>query len=221
VDHDDVEEVMRTMPIRRSLALTAAALALGAALAVADPTVRVIESPIGVRVLLTGDWANHWYTVWRGDAYAGGFDPLASQATLCTGECFAIDLEAVAGRTYWYRFDLLNPDGTLSRYGPFAVTIPDHPLGMRFVPNPGHGPTRVELSVPGGWRDAAVRVQARLYDLQGRLVRTLHEGALPRGVTGVAWDGRADDGTMLGAGIYLARLSSPLGSSVSRVLRVR
>ena len=75
--------------------------------------------------------------------------------------------------------------------------------------------------MPGRYRDPAVQVQARLYDLQGRLVRTLHQGALSRGVTSMPWDGRGDDGTMLGAGIYLARVTSPLGSGVSRVLRVR
>ena len=75
--------------------------------------------------------------------------------------------------------------------------------------------------MPGSLRAAPVAARVRLYDLQGRVLRTLHEGDLARGVTRVAWDGRDAAGRDVGAGLYLLRLETPLGSTVTRVLRVR
>ena len=201
--------------------LVLAALTLSAALACADPSVEVREAPGGVRVTLTGDWAQSWYTVWRAGSMSGAYDPIVAQATLCTGDCYAVDRDATAGRTYWYRFDIVRQDGVVASYGPFAVRIPDHPLGIRLSPNPGVGATRVELSLPGSSRDPAVPVRALLFDLQGRLLRTLHEGMLPRGVTTLQWDGRDASGRTLGGGLYFVNLSSPLGSATTRVFRVR
>ncbi len=217
----------------RSLAVIAGALALATSLTIAGiaragggdppdpaPKVQVTETTAGARITLIGDWTDRWYTVWRGPAVSGSYEPVIGQQTLCTGECFAIDPVARAGRTYWYRFDLTTPEGAPVSYGPFQVTIPDRPLAVRLLPNPGAGATRIELSVPGSLRDAPVRVQARLFDVQGRLVRTLHDGPVARGVTTVAWDGRGDDGRALGAGVYLVRVHSPLGTTVTRALRV-
>ena len=52
-------------------------------------------------------------------------------------------------------------------------------------------------------------------------MRVLFSGALVRGNTSVAWDGRGDAGQQLGAGVYFVHLTTPLGSYTTRVIRFR
>ncbi len=67
-------------------------------------------------------------------------------------------------------------------------------------PNPGSG-SRLEFTLP-----TASRVTLRLYDVQGRVVRTLLEQDAAAGTFAAQWDGRDDDGSQLGRGVYFARL---------------
>ena len=53
---------------------------------------------------------------------------------------------------------------------------------------------------------AADRVEAKLYDVSGRLVRTLAERNFPAGEHHLTWDGRDDDGRLLARGVYFARV---------------
>jgi Domain of unknown function (DUF4331)/FlgD Ig-like domain len=50
------------------------------------------------------------------------------------------------------------------------------------------------------------RVQLRVFDLQGRLVRTMIDEDAAPGTFRATWDGRADDGATAGRGVYFARL---------------
>lgn len=50
------------------------------------------------------------------------------------------------------------------------------------------------------------RVSLRLFDVQGRMVRTLVDQDAAPGAFRAAWDGRTDSGTSAGRGIYFARL---------------
>ena len=45
-------------------------------------------------------------------------------------------------------------------------------------------------------------VNVSVYDVNGRLVRTLVDATLGAGEQSVAWDGRANDGSRAGAGIF-------------------
>ena len=208
--------------MRRFLPLSLLLVGLAIRPALADPGINVYYHDEFLRVTLDGSYAGSYYQVWRSGELIGQYDPLAPQFTLCTGDCFLTDREVIPGRTYYYRFDLQPPGGGMVSYGPYAVTVPDTPLGARAWPNPSSGRTRIELSVPGSTRrDAPVQADARLIDLQGRTVRILYSGTLTRGVTPVAWDGRGDAGQQLGAGIYFVRLTTPLGVSMTRIVRFR
>ena len=45
-----------------------------------------------------------------------------------------------------------------------------------------------------------------VFDLAGRLVRTLIDASLPQGSHEAVWDGRDESGREVGSGSYLARL---------------
>jgi hypothetical protein len=77
-------------------------------------------------------------------------------------------------------------------------------------PNPARGGAQIVFDLP-----APGRVTLRVYDLAGTLVRTLVDGARDAGPGRVAWDGRADGGRDLPAGVYFYRLNGP-GVAVDR-----
>ncbi len=81
-------------------------------------------------------------------------------------------------------------------------------------PNPFHH--SMELRVSGS---ATSPTAVRVYDLAGRWVRTL--AADPVRTGSVVWDGRADDGTAVPAGIYFLHVQSGTDRSVQKVLRLR
>jgi hypothetical protein len=68
------------------------------------------------------------------------------------------------------------------------------------TPNPFGSRTRIRYEVP---RDEAVEVV--VYDVAGRLVRTLVSGQRTAGFHEVTWDGRDDGGGRAASGIYLYR----------------
>ncbi len=210
--------------MRRLLSVSLLVAALTAAPASADPGIKVYYHDDLLRVTLDGSYAGSYYKIWRSGELVGTYDALSAQYTLCTGDCYLTDQQVSPGKTYYYRFDLLPPapGSSFISYGPYAVTVPDTPVGAHVWPNPSNGRARVELSLPGSSRrDAPVNAEARLIDLQGRKVRMLYSGLLARGLTSVAWDGRGVGNQQIGPGIYFVRLTTPLGATTTRIVRFR
>ena len=82
-----------------------------------------------------------------------------------------------------------------------APAAPGSELRLRVMgANPGTG-SRLEFDVP-----AAARVTLKIYDLQGRAVRTLVDQDAAAGPFEAQWDGYADDGARMGRGVYFAKL---------------
>ena len=206
----------------RPFGLSIVAVLLAADLSIAEPELRV-SYPSGVpRVEISGSYPQSHYTVWRRLPADVQFAPLTDGDVLCLGSCFAFDRGAEPGRSYLYRFDLQLADGSRVSFGPYPVTISAElarSVRASVWPNPGRGSGRVELFLGG--EGGALEAEAGLYDVQGRAVVTLHRGALARGLTVLAWNGHGDDGRALAGGLYFLRFASPLGATVTRVLRLR
>jgi len=90
-------------------------------------------------------------------------------------------------------------------YNTVAADVPALPkvLALAASPNPSRDVIGLELSLP---RDGDVVLE--LFDVQGRLVRTLVRGRMAAGVHPLRWDGRRDNGMSVSEGVYLARLRS-------------
>jgi flagellar hook assembly protein FlgD len=67
-------------------------------------------------------------------------------------------------------------------------------------PNPCRGEAEVRLDLP---RSGQVRVA--IFDLRGRQVRALHEGALAAGPHRLRWDGRDASGLAVPPGVFWVR----------------
>jgi len=83
-------------------------------------------------------------------------------------------------------------------------------------PNPFNPRTTITFDLP---RDEQVRV--RIYNLQGRKVRQLHAGVLPRGSHVFTWDGRDDNGRGVAGGVYIFRLESRNYTGTQKMTLVR
>lgn len=70
-------------------------------------------------------------------------------------------------------------------------------------PNPFSGRTEISFRLP-----ADGPADLRIYDVAGRLARTLTSGSLSAGDHVVSWDGRLDSGTPAGRGVYFYELRS-------------
>lgn len=113
------------------------------------------------------------------------------------------DLEVVPGREYSYQISVQDHDGQF--FSPKqTITVPTARTSLaQNVPNPFNPVTTISYSLP-----AAQDMTLSIYDAQGRLVRTLVSGAGEPGPHEVAWDGRDNNGTAVGTGVYFYRLVS-------------
>jgi hypothetical protein len=84
------------------------------------------------------------------------------------------------------------------------------------TPNPFHGPNSLAFSLP-----ASARVRLDVFDIAGRLVRTLLDGPIGSGEHIVAWDGQDRAGRLVESGVYLYRFRSDRGNAVRRAVILR
>ena len=73
------------------------------------------------------------------------------------------------------------------------------------VPNPFNPATTISFAVPEG---AGGRISLKVYDIRGRLVRTLTEGGHAPGTYSVFWDGGEETGARASSGVYFYRLTA-------------
>jgi len=86
-----------------------------------------------------------------------------------------------------------------------VLTPPARPaLRMTAAPNPFNPRTVLSLEIS---ESATTAVSLDIYDLRGRLVRSVLRGRAASGSTSLTWDGRDDAGRSLPGGTYLARLT--------------
>ncbi len=103
----------------------------------------------------------------------------------------------------------------------FARTaVPDDrpaigPLLLQNYPNPFLASTSIRYRIPE--TSEYVGVALRVYDMNGRVVRTLVNGEQPPGLHELRWDGRDDRGLKVASGIYPYRLEVG-GQSMTRKL---
>jgi len=83
-------------------------------------------------------------------------------------------------------------------------------------PNPFNPGTNIEFLLP-----AATVVHLQIFDVRGRLVASLIDGALAAGRHAVRWDGRDQRGQDVASGAYLVRLTSGREVRSQRIMLLR
>jgi flagellar hook assembly protein FlgD len=83
-------------------------------------------------------------------------------------------------------------------------------------PNPFNPSTTLTFSIPEGGHAELV-----VYDITGRIVRTLVSGPVSAGTHTKVWDGRDDSGQAVSSGIYLSRLKTGKHSATVKMTLVK
>ena len=89
-------------------------------------------------------------------------------------------------------------------------------LQLLVAPNPSSDGVVIRCLLPMGGQATVV-----LFDASGRMVRRLHEGDLLAGETRFSWNGRDDAGREMSAGVYLVKVTTPVGDTSERVVLTR
>ena len=102
-----------------------------------------------------------------------------------------------------------------------GIAEPKTSVPLRFAfagarPNPFGERTALRYSLPG-----EARVNLRIYSLAGKLLRVLQASVQSAGYHVVNWDGRDEQGRLLGRGIYFCRLTAGNQTSIQKVMIVR
>jgi hypothetical protein len=118
-----------------------------------------------------------------------------------------------AAHPYVYIADRSGAVVILEYYGPSAITdfgddesrVPVSYSLLQNYPNPFNPSTTITFELPGD-AGAAQRVWLVIYDLRGRMVKTLIERDLESGSHRVAWDGTNERGQAVASGVYFSML---------------
>jgi hypothetical protein len=84
-------------------------------------------------------------------------------------------------------------------------------------PNPFLSGSRVAFEVPEGGAEISLAV----FDIRGRLVRSLYRGWGNAGVAELEWDGRDERGVDVPGGVYFLRFTAPGFEEKARLVRIR
>ena len=85
------------------------------------------------------------------------------------------------------------------------------------TPNPFNPSTSISFDVPF----ASAGVKLRIYDVSGRLIRTLADGEQAAGRQTVEWNGLNDEGDPVATGMYFCRLTGPGFEQIRKMVMLK
>jgi hypothetical protein len=136
----------------------------------------------------------------------GSFHRVAASVGLgLDGLVRVVDRGVEAGARYVYRLE--GEGGVISETMAVVIPVLRARLGQNY-PNPFNPVTRIEYWVPGGSGVSQSPVSLVVYDVRGARVRTLVSRQQASGRYVVEWDGRDNNGTPVGSGVYFYRMST-------------
>jgi hypothetical protein len=106
-------------------------------------------------------------------------------------------------RTYYYQLEEISSRGDSQRFGPCKLTYIATFALEQNVPNPFNPATAIHFTLP---EDAAVKLV--IYDVSGRIVRTLLDEKRRADNYKVQWDGRDMNGDPVASGVYFYRINA-------------
>jgi len=101
----------------------------------------------------------------------------------------------------------------------FGAGVTPGTLSLRLAqnaPNPFGIETTIKFTVPSG-----MKANLAVYDVSGRLVRSVFNGVATPGEHSAKWDGRDDFGSNVSPGVYFIKLATPQQSIEKKMVRVK
>ena len=174
-------------------------------------------SGASVQLVITGSNLWHGSTV----ELVGGITIPASSVYWDGHDRIVADVTLTAAPSGLYDVVVINPyDATGQLVDAFEVTGGPTPVNNTpkdfalrpSYPNPFNPSTTIRFDIA-----SRSRVELRVYDVSGSLVRTLVDEDMPAGSHQVQWNGRNDAGDPASSGVYFYRLTAPGFSDVRKM----
>lgn len=110
-------------------------------------------------------------------------------------------------------------DAVLSIHSPVGVNPIAEAAQFGFLknyPNPFNPLTRIEFSL-----DVTARVYLRVYDVSGKVVKTLLHETMPAGKHTTVWNGEDESGKTVVSGVYVCRLDAPDKTAMCKIVLMK
>jgi hypothetical protein len=175
----------------------------------------------GVPVLISGFEAEHseggvqlrWsiaegvrlqgFNIYRSLERTDGFERINEQLISADQGNEYVDRDAGTGETYWYRLGAMADDGEWMSQT-VSIEVPKAALALhQNHPNPFNPSTTISFTLP-----ERERLSLSIYDVKGRLVKTLVDEMVGEGNQERIWDGKDASGSQVGSGVYFYRLTA-------------
>lgn len=131
-----------------------------------------------------------------------------------------VDARVESAKTYYYKLQQLDINGGSHFYGPIEITVHSGEMATPTAyqlypnfPNPFNPGTTITYDLA-----AAEWVKLEVYDVAGRLVRTLVNSTKAAGAYTAAWDGRNELGVTVPNGTYFCRLQAGSFQNVQKMM---
>ncbi len=194
-------------------------------------TAKTGEAGVVIRWVTETEVNNLGFNLYRSEEEAGNYTKINASLIHGAGttsdrhQYAYVDQGVLEGKTYWYKLESVSYDGSRVEHGPISVTfglmtqsveLPDRfELGQNY-PNPFNPTTELRYQVP-----EATDVQIVVLDATGRLVKTLVSGKITAGQHTARWDGRDENGRVMGSGVYFVKMVAGDYVQIRKMVLVR
>ncbi len=96
------------------------------------------------------------------------------------------------------------------------IELPISNYELRNYPNPFNPETKIVFNLP-----ESGRVKLEIYNIKGQKVKTLLDCYMSPGRSEMIWNGRDDNGKLVGSGVYFYRLQTPSKSYVKKCMLLK
>jgi hypothetical protein len=143
------------------------------------------------------------FNIYRSSSEGGDFQRINEQLIPVDHGNEYADLTLAGGHTYWYRLGALDDEGEWMSQT-LSITVPKGALALyQNHPNPFNPTTIISFTLP-----ERARVTLAIYDVAGKLVKTLVDHRVVEGYREETWDGKDANGNPASSGVYFYRLTT-------------
>lgn len=160
------------------------------------------------------------FRVYRSTSEDGPFALVSDEWIAPASPGVFTDTDVWPETTFWYELRVVYADGSEDVVGSHVSATTSGQLSFSLyapMPNPSPGVTSVRFDLP----DHFGPVRLEVYNVNGRLVRTLADGALERGRHTLIWDGRDGAGGQVSSGVYFCRLEADGQSRSAKIIMMK
>ena len=184
----------------------------------------VIENGVKIQWTTRSEILTHGYYVLRADNPDGDYRQISSLirgagTSTQEHEYSFCDHRVTGGKTYWYKLEQIDIDGTIQTYGPVKVKVLPEieqsekttPGGLELFqsyPNPFNPGTTITIDLTD---TRGIYTTISIFDITGKLIRRLYQGWM-NGFYRFNWQGDDAEGVAVPSGVYFCHLETDEGN---------